>query len=62
MMKFTYQYNENAPLIEVTMASDTTLVEAIENFEAFLRASGYVFDGVLDITEEENEKIEEETS
>lgn len=52
-MKFTYQYDEAAPLVEFTLPPDVSLAEVIEEFEKFLLASGYYFDGHLDFTEDE---------
>lgn len=41
MFKFIYQYDEQNPLIEVSISKDSTWSEAIEAFESFLKASGY---------------------
>jgi hypothetical protein len=35
--------------VEVTIAIDSTLTEVLQKFEDFLKGSGYVFDGYLDI-------------
>lgn len=34
-----------------------SLSEALENFEAFLRGSGFVFDGYIDLVPNEEDKI-----
>lgn len=39
--------------IEMTMNGQATLMEMIEMFENFLRASGYHFEGHIDIVESE---------
>ena len=49
MMKFTYQFDEKSPLVEVTLDSSSTLGEIFTSFEGFLKASGYAFDGDIDI-------------
>lgn len=49
---FIYQYDENSPRISINLPCPT-LSEAIEQFESFLRAAGYSFDGMLDIHEKE---------
>jgi hypothetical protein len=42
--------------IEITFGNDATLSEILEKFENFLRASGYVFKGSLDILEDDSEQ------
>jgi hypothetical protein len=39
--------------VEITLDTESTLTEVIEKFENFLKACGYVFDGHLDIVQEE---------
>lgn len=54
MMRFTYQYDKDSPKVTMTIKGpDTTLAEVIEQFEGFLKAAGYSFDGQLDFTEEQ---------
>lgn len=48
-MEFFYQYGEDEGSVMLTLPSDATLEEAIEGFETFLLAAGYVFDGQLEI-------------
>lgn len=48
-MEFFYQYKEGDGSIAMTLPPDASLAEAIEGFETFLRAAGYVFDGQLEI-------------
>lgn len=48
-MEFFYQYKEGDGSIAMTLPPDATLEEALEGFETFLRAAGYVFDGQIDI-------------
>ncbi len=54
MMQFIYQFDEGMPKISVELHSETTLEEALENFEAFLRACGYSFEGNVTIEEPVN--------
>ena len=60
-MKFTYQFDENSPKVEITLSPESTLTDALEAFESFLRAAGYGFDGVVDIVNE-NEESENVTA
>lgn len=54
MMTFTYQYDKHSPKVVLKIKGpDTTLTEAIEQFELFLKAAGYSFDGQLDFTEDQ---------
>lgn len=46
--------------IEITIGADSTLSEVIEKFESFLKASGYIFNGTLDIVEDEQHELEKE--
>lgn len=50
-MKFIYQYDDNSKKVEVILPRDSALPEVLEAFEAFLKASGYYFEGQLDIFE-----------
>lgn len=49
MMQFFYQSKEGDGTIKLTLPPDATLEEALEGFETFLKASGYVFDGRVEI-------------
>lgn len=60
-MKFIYQFDENSPKVEITLSPESTITDALEGFEAFLRAAGYCFDGVVDIVNE-NEESENVTA
>lgn len=40
--------------IEFTIDSEVTLTTLIEEFQSFLKASGYSFDGTLELVEEES--------
>lgn len=51
-MKFTYQYDDVSPLVEVTISPQSTLLETLEAFEGFLKAAGYHFDGELDFVQD----------
>ncbi len=55
MIKFTSQYENNAPLVEVTLHSDSSLGEVLQAFQGFLEASGYSFDGIIDVINDEAE-------
>lgn len=53
MMKFEYQFDAEHPKVTIELSPEATLSEAVEQFEAFLKAAGYSFDGKLDFVEEE---------
>lgn len=61
-MKFEYQYADGTPKITVELHKDVSYLEAIEQFERFLRAIGYPFDGHIGVVQdvEENTKPHEE--
>ena len=51
--------------LEMTNSSEftsETLEEVIENFEMFLRGSGYVFNGQLDFTNEDDFELKDDYS
>jgi hypothetical protein len=48
-MEFFYQYKEGDGSVRLTLPPDASLDEAIEGFETFLVAAGYVFTGRLEI-------------
>ena len=52
MIVFGSQYEENAPKVIVRVHSDSTLPDVISAFESFLKATGYSFDGRLEIVED----------
>jgi hypothetical protein len=60
--RFVFQQTEMPRIIMET--DSITLHDLLEDFEAFLRGAGYVFEGQLDIVPEENplRKIEIETT
>jgi len=49
MMIFEYQYEDGLTKVRMELPSDSLLSEVLEQFENFLRASGYSFDGEIDI-------------
>jgi len=53
MMIFEYQFEEHEPKVRVELSPQSALPEVLEQFEAFLRAAGYSFDGYVDIIEAE---------
>lgn len=53
-MQFIYQFAEHSPRTEVTLSPESTLTEVVEQFEIFLKAAGYGFDGALDFVQEES--------
>lgn len=53
MITFQYQYDENSAKVTVELPPDSTLGDVLEQFEGFLKAAGYGFDGHLDFVEEE---------
>lgn len=58
MIKFTSQYQDNAPLIEVTLSSDSTVGEVLEVFQGFLAATGYSIDGIIDVIKTDDNGFE----
>lgn len=48
-MEFFHQYGDDSGSVKMTLPPDATLEEALEGFETFLRAAGYVFDGQVEI-------------
>lgn len=61
-MKFTYQFDQDAVKIEVSLPPEAVLPEVLEAFEKFLVASGYVFDGTLDFVQEESNGVTAENT
>lgn len=53
MITFEYQYDANSPKVRIDLHSDASLPDVIEQFERFLLAAGYSFEGNLDFVEEE---------
>lgn len=51
-MKFSYQYDDDSPLVEVTLPSDLVLGEILEQFQGFLYAAGFRPNGIIDVVEE----------
>lgn len=56
-MKFFYQYDENSPRIEITLSVDSTLDEVVTQFEGFLLAAGYRFNGSIIFSDQEPENV-----
>ena len=52
MIKFEYEFDDDSPRIEMTLQPTSTLPQVLQSFEAFLRASGYVFNGMVDIIDD----------
>lgn len=55
MIKFESQYDGKGPRVLFEIPDDSTLGEMVVAFEAFLKASGYEFNGQLDIVDEPTE-------
>lgn len=55
MITFIYQYEPSSPKVVFEMSADSTLSEVVEQFDLFLKASGYSFEGTLDIVDEGGE-------
>ena len=53
MIKFEYQFDDASPKIEMTLDPASALPQVLQSFEAFLKASGYVFDGIVDIVSDD---------
>jgi hypothetical protein len=54
--KFTHQYAEGLPKIEMVLRVDAPLTELLESFENFLRAMGFHFTGSLDLVNDDLER------
>lgn len=52
MLIFEYQFDETHPRVRVEMSPQSDLSEVLEQFQGFLMAAGYSFDGNLTIEEE----------
>lgn len=52
MIRFYSQYDESSGSVTIDLPSDSSLSDTLEAFERFLKATGYSFDGVVDIVEE----------
>lgn len=52
MIVFESQYEDHAPKVTVEVHSDSNLSEVVEAFESFLKATGFVFEGRLEIVED----------
>jgi len=57
-MKWTHQYDQSEPYIEMEISKDATLSEVLEAFEHFLQAVGYGINGHLEITNDSSTKKE----
>jgi hypothetical protein len=60
--KFTFSYEQYDSFGKVAKTynlttNEVSLVALIEDFETFLKGSGFVFDGILDIVEPESMEI-----
>jgi hypothetical protein len=53
-MKFEYQFEKHAPKITMELSPQEGLSEVVQEFEYFLKACGYHFDGHLDLVDDEN--------
>lgn len=49
--KYTFKSTRGSEVIEFTVSGETGLTEMLEHFERFLKAAGYVFDGIVDIVD-----------
>ena len=58
MIKFEYQYDDQSPKISVELHADSSLPDVIEQFERFLLAAGYSFEGTLDFIEKETPNVQ----
>ena len=52
-IEFIHQYSDGDPKVIMTLSPETPLPQLLEAFEMFLRASGYSFNGIVDIVETE---------
>ena len=58
MIRFSYQFDDRTPLVEVTLSPDSTVGEVLEAFQSFLIASGYVINGEIDVVNAEDKSSE----
>lgn len=49
MIEFKYQYEPGTPEVKFVLPKDSDLTEVLDQVGRFLLASGYVFDGIVDI-------------
>ena len=54
MITFINDSENGTRRIEISIHEFSTISECTEAFEDFLRASGYVFDGIIDIVPSED--------
>lgn len=52
-MEFTFQASDYEPKIVMTLSPESALPQVLEAFEQFLLAAGYVFDGQVDIVDQD---------
>lgn len=57
MLKFEYQFDENMPKVTLEMSPESDLPEVLEAFQSFLLGAGYVFNGHIEILEEEKGEV-----
>jgi hypothetical protein len=59
-MKFTHSHtdydNRVLETISIEISEHSTLTEALDAFERFLKAVGYVFDGTINIVDEDDKQ------
>jgi len=49
MIKFIHESDNSSLQVEVTLDSESNLVDVLSAFQSFLKAAGYEFKGVVDI-------------
>lgn len=52
-IEFIYQFNDTSPKVSIVLHPEADIVEVVEAFESFLKASGYQFEGQLDFVDKE---------
>lgn len=53
MIVFESQYEEGSPKVRVELSSDSSLVDVLQSFQDFLKATGFAFNGQVIIEEED---------
>lgn len=59
MIKFEFQYDETDGKVIFELPSDISLPKILDEFERFLKAATYHFDGHLEIVDEETDNEQE---
>ncbi len=56
-IEFYYKFDDGHPEIVMTLSPEADLSQLLETFEGFLRAAGYSFEGIINITNEDGSAV-----